>query len=92
MRKYGTKNVLFWYFRARILKYYFDILKELTRICLVAKFCEKTKMPGFGIKKALFRFFWTKILKQYCHILNPHPQICLVAKFREKTKMPEFWP
>ena len=27
------------------------------RICLLAKFCGKTKMPKFGTKNAIFRYF-----------------------------------
>ena len=45
MSKFGTKQNLFWYFLARI------------RICQIAKFQEKIKMPKFGTKNTLFRYF-----------------------------------
>ena len=60
------------------------------RICLIAKFCEESKMPKFGTKNALFEYFWARIKKNYCHIWNQHPQMSLFAKFHEKTKMPKF--
>ena len=54
MSKFGTKNALFGYFWARILKNYFHISNQHPQICLIAKFLEKVKMPKFGTKNALF--------------------------------------
>ena len=68
MSKFGTKNALFEYFRARILKRYFHISNQHPQICLIAKFLEKIKMSKFGTKNALFEYFWVRILKSYCHI------------------------
>ena len=62
-------------------------LEKHPRICLIAKFQGKTKMPKFGTKSGLFEYFWARILLTY---LNQHPQICLTAKFYEKTKIPTF--
>ena len=53
MPKFGTKNGLLGYFWARILKSYCHIWNQHPRICLIAKICEKTKMPKFGTKGAL---------------------------------------
>ena len=74
--KFGTKNVLFGYFWARILKNYCQIWNQHYQICQTVRFCEKTKMAIFGTKNALFGYFWARILKKYCHIWNQHPQIC----------------
>ena len=41
---------------------------QLPRICLIAKFCDKTKMPKCLTKNGLFGWLWDKILKNYCHI------------------------
>ena len=90
MPKFGTKNALFVYFWASILKNYCHIWNQHPQICLIAKFCEETKMLKFGTKNALFGYFWARILKNYCHIWNHHPQICLFVKFHEKTIKPKF--
>ena len=61
MFKFGTKSALFWCFWARILKNYCHIWNQHLRICLIAKFCEETKMPKCGTKNALLRYFWPKM-------------------------------
>ena len=53
MPKFGTKNVLFGYFCARILKDYCYIWNHHSQTCLIAKFCEKARMPKFATKKYL---------------------------------------
>ena len=59
MPKFGTKNAVFGYFWTRILKiYYCHILNQHPKICLFAKFHEKTKMPKLN---ALFRYFRPKM-------------------------------
>ena len=59
-------------------------------ICIISKFCRKTKMPKFWTKNALFGYFWATVLRNYCRIWNQHPQICLFAKnFVKKTKIPK---
>ena len=90
MPKFGTKNAWFMCFWAGIWKQYCHIWNQHPRICLIAKFCEKTKMPKFGTKNALFGYFWARILENWCHIWNQHFCICLIAKFCEETKMPKF--
>ena len=65
MLKSGTKNALFEYFWARISKNYCHILKQHLQICLIAKFCEKMKMPKFGTKNVLLWYFGDRILKNY---------------------------
>ena len=87
---FDTKNALFGYFCARILRKYCHISSRHTQICLIAKCCEKTKRPKFGTKSALFGYFCPRNFKNYCNILNQHHQICLIAKFCEKTKLPKF--
>ena len=68
MSKFGTKNVLFGYFSFETYKQYCHISTQHTRICLIAKFCEKMKMPKFRTKNVLFEYFGARILKNYCHI------------------------
>ena len=84
MPKFGTKNALFGYFWARILKSYCRIWNQHPEICIFAKFCEKVKMPKFGTKNALLGNSWARTLKNYSRIWNQHPQICLFVKFREQ--------
>ena len=50
MPKFGTKNAWFGYFWAGIWKQYYHIWNEHPRICLIAKFRGKTKMPKFETK------------------------------------------
>ena len=52
MGKFWTKNALFRYLWARILKNYCHIRNQHPQLCLFAKFHEKTKMPIFGTKNA----------------------------------------
>ena len=59
--KYGTKNVWFGYFWARILESYCQVLNQHLRICLIAKFCKETKMLTFRTKNALFQYFLPKL-------------------------------
>ena len=51
------QNFLIRGFLARILKKLLPYLKSASRICLVAKFREKTKIPEFGTNSALFGYF-----------------------------------
>ena len=54
MPKFGTKNAVFGYFWARILKiYYCHIWNQHPWIFLIAKYCEIMKMAKFGSKNAL---------------------------------------
>ena len=57
MSKFGTKNALFGYFGARILKSYWNIWNQHPRISQIAKFYEKMKIPKFGNKNVLFGIF-----------------------------------
>ena len=84
MAKFGTKNVLFGYFCARISKNYCLILNQHPQISLIPKF--KKKKPKLRTENASFGYFWAKILKSNCHIWNQHHQICLIQKFHEKNK------
>ena len=69
-------------------------------ICLIAKFCRKSRMFKFGSKNVLFQYFPPKIVyfgifgeefwRNYCQISNQHLQICLFVKFHKKTTMPKF--
>ena len=60
MSKFETKNGLFEYFWAGILKHKCHIRNQHPRICLTAKFCE-TKLPKFGTNNALIGYFWARI-------------------------------
>ena len=71
-------------------KKYCHIWNQHPRICLNAKFREKTKMPKFGSKSALFGYFYARILENYCHVWNQHLRICLIPDFCEETKMLKF--
>ena len=84
----NVSNASLGYFWAGIWKKYCHIWNQHPRLCLIAKFYKKTKIPKFGTKNALFGYFWTRILKNYCHIGNQLLRICLLAKFCEETKMP----
>ena len=91
MSKFGTKNALFWYFWARILKKLLPYLKSVPSNLSHCKILQKNpKIFKFETKNALFWYFWARILKTYCHIWNQCPRICLIAKYRKKTKMPKF--
>ena len=68
MPKFGTKNTLFRYFWARILKSYCHISNQHPEICQIAKFPEKTKITKFATKNALFGYFQNRILKNYSHV------------------------
>ena len=43
-------------------------LKSGSRICLIAKFREKMKMPKIGTKNSFIWVFLDWHLKKYCHI------------------------
>ena len=55
--KLVTKNTLFGYFWARILKTYCHIWNQLPEICQFAKFCEKTVMSKSRTENSLFEIF-----------------------------------
>ena len=85
-----TKLSLLRYFWAWISKNYCHIWNQRPRICIIAKFREKMKIPKFGTKNVLFAYFWAGIWKQYCHIWNQLPQVCQIAKFGGKMKIVKF--
>ena len=64
MPKFGSKNALFGYFWARILKKLLSDLKSAPLNLSKCKICEKIKMPKFGSKNALFGYFWARTLKK----------------------------
>ena len=58
MPKFGTKNALFRYLWAKMLKTCCHILNQHLQICLITKFYQKKKkIPKFGTKNALFGYF-----------------------------------
>ena len=59
MPKFGTKSALFGYFWARIFE---NIWNQQLRLCLVANFCEETKIPKFATKTAILGYFDQKCL------------------------------
>ena len=72
MPKFRTKNALFGYFWAGILKNYCYIWNQHRQIFLIAKFHGKTKMSKFGTKMAYLEIFDQKrlIWKFLARILN----------------------
>ena len=62
MVKFRTKSALFVSFLTKIFKNYCHISNQQLRICLIAKFCEETKMLKFATKNVLFEYFWPKML------------------------------
>ena len=56
MLKFGTKNALFGYFWARILKHYCHIWNQYSRICLIAKFLQKNKNAKIWDQKCLISY------------------------------------
>ena len=91
MLKFGTRNALFEYSWPKMLplgifvlefqKNYCHIWNQHPWIFLIAKFCEKIKLPKFKTTNALFGYFWSGNWTKYSHIWNRCPWICLVAKF-----------
>ena len=57
MNKFRTKNALFGYFWARILKFFFSYLKSATLNLPKCNFCEEAKMLKFWTKNAILRYF-----------------------------------
>ena len=72
------------------LKAILSYLTSTPRICLIAKFYDKTKMAKFGTKNAWFAYFGAGLWKYCCHIWNQRPRICLVPKFVAKIKTFKF--
>ena len=86
-RIFLIKNVLFEYFRSRILKRLMSYLKSVPWNLPNCKICKNAKMPKLRTKNAWFGYFWTGIWKQYWRIWNDHPQICETAKFLWKKSI-----
>ena len=58
--KFVTKNALFWYFWAKILKSYFHILNQHTQICQIANLAKKEKILKLGSKICLNANYYKK--------------------------------
>ena len=59
--KIWDQKCLIWVFWVSILENFCHIWNHHLWICLLAKFCEETKMPKFGTKNDLFEYFWPKM-------------------------------
>ena len=59
MSKFGIKSALFGYFWARIFE---NIWNQQLRLCLVANFCEETKISKFATKNVILGYFDQKCL------------------------------
>ena len=91
MPKNGSKNELFGYFWARILKHCFHICNLHYQICLTENFRKKTpKKSEFRTKYDLFCQFCARILLHYIYISIPQTEICRLAKVDDKVKMPKY--
>ena len=96
MPNVGTKNALFGYFCTRVFKNYCYIWNQYLRICLIAKFCEETKVPKFGTKNTLLGCFWQKSLiwvflgenfkKTFVIFENSSLKLIYLQNFTEKEK------
>ena len=71
--KCGTRNALFWYFRAEICKQYCHVWNQSPWFYLNAKFREIRKMSKFGTKNAFIRCFWARISKKLQPYLKSAP-------------------
>ena len=71
-----------------ILKHYCHIWNQHPQICLIGKFCQKTKMHKFGTKNVFFGYFWVNFLKKLLSYLKSAPSnfLILITKFRKKKK------
>ena len=89
---FDTKNALFGYFCARILKNCCNISSKHTQIYLILK-CSKKKQEDLNLGPKLpwldIFIFVLEVLKLF-NILNQHPHICLIAKFCKKKRLPKF--
>ena len=87
MPKFGTKNNLFVYLWAGILRNYCDIWNQ--RICLTENICTKIKISKIETKKkkASFGYFWAGTSRNYCRISIQIPRICLTTKCHAKMKL-----
>ena len=64
MPKFRIKSAWFGYFCAAIWKRYCDIWNEHSRICLIVKFPEKTKMLHLGLKMPYLGTFGEEYFKK----------------------------
>ena len=84
MPKFGTKNALFRYLWAKMLKTCCHILNQHLQICLITKFYKKKKIPIFATKNAFLGIFELEFLKSIVIF-----EISTLAKFYEnKNKNP----
>ena len=63
MPKFDTKNALFGYFLARILKNCCHIEIKALKFVKLINLIKRMKMPLVGTKNALFEYFWARIRK-----------------------------
>ena len=83
-----------------IWKQFCHIWHQHPPICLIAKFCGKTKMSNFKTKNSLHGYLSPKMpyfgisgqefKKNYCQTWNQHLEIGQFPKFHEKTTRPKF--
>ena len=109
MRRFGTKHALFWYFwpkkfylvifglefQKKKKKNYCHVWNRHPPICLIAKFCGKTKMPNFKTKNAWHGYLSPKmpylgisgqeLKKNYCQTWNQHLKKRQFPKSYQKT-------
>ena len=95
MPKFRTKNVLFRYIWAWILKNYWHIWNQRPRTCHKRIFNSYSefwyrvwKCLNFGPKMLYFGIFGLEFTKNYCHIWNQRLQSCRKRVFNSCS---EFW-
>ena len=91
MPKFAIKNALFGYFLTRIWEEYCHNWNQHPRICIIAKFWEKTKYALIWDQKIPYLpIFGMQFENNIVIFCNEHPRICQIGRFREKKKMPKF--
>ena len=91
MPKFGTKNALFGYFWATILKNYCLIWSQHPRNGLFAKFCEIMKMAKFVTRNTFLGYFWARTFKKLLLYLKSAPSNLSICKISRKKNNVLIW-
>ena len=84
MPKFGTKDALFWYFRAG--KKHCDIWNQRSWISLIIKFDPKLKIFKFGTKNTCFGYLWSEFEKNIVIFEINTLEFVLLQSFMKKWK------
>ena len=86
MPKFGTKNALFGYFRAKSLKNYCQVSYQHLKLVKLQNFWKKTKLPLIRTKNALFGYFLDRILKAILVFESSTLKLFKLQNFTKKLK------